>query len=266
MHILCISDIHLKIGHQKEVNRMIIAIKESLKTYQSLDALFVTGDFTEYGSDLEYALFLSILDEYLPKSVKRYVSIGNHENLRKETHPHQKFEDALGQSVNHVFDLHGYKIITFGTTPSETFTIEELSWLENELHQAVNRESNKPIFLLEHYPPFQTVDYSVMGGKANLYPILSKFPQIFHICGHTHPHLKDPRIISTNPFVCFNNGSMSWQIYKDHYLEEAKDAIPVGQYAVLVIHDNNHIVIDRYEIDEEKQISCLIENSITIHF
>lgn len=266
MNILCLSDIHLKKLDSIETKRLMISIKDSMINHKKIDACFVTGDFTETGSDDEYDIFLSVMKKSLPKDTKVYVSIGNHENLRESSIPSHKFKDVFGYNINDTFDLNGYKIITLGTKRDEVFHQEDLFWLKNALHDASLTDLNKPIFLLEHYPPFKDVPYSSMQGQESLYNILEPYHRLIHVSGHTHPNLKDSRVISIHPFVSFNNGSMSWQIYKDDLYVQKSERLAVGQYAVIHIQNDENIFIYCYEIDDEKQLSNLLKPPVHIHF
>lgn len=258
VRILVLSDIHLKSDQSIEANRLKTAILRSLELKNGLDAIYVVGDFTESGSDLEYAIFKDIIKQNLPKETKLIVSIGNHENLRSESDPHQKFNESFKYQIDHTFDVKGYTAITLGTTKAETISHKQLVWLDEELHKATLKHPFKPVFFIHHYPAFQEVSYSVMGGQPILYDILKKYPRVIHISGHTHPDLRDERILAIKPFVSYNNGSLSWQIYRDEFYVKKENRKAAGQFSIIEVNGMDEILIERYELnDETKQCNMI---------
>lgn len=258
MKILCLSDIHLKQRDSIEAKRLIQAIRDSSSDMKVIDAVFVIGDFTENGSDLEYQIFEDIISSELSKETKLVVSLGNHENMRKESNSHQKFYDLFSYPASNVFDINGYKVITLSTGKDEKISTQMLKWLDEKLKLAHEYDSKKPIFFLHHYPAFDEVPYSVMGGQPILFDLLKHYPNVIHISGHTHPDLKDERILSLEPFISYNNGSLSWQIYRDELFVKKENRKRAGQYSVIEIDDSNQMVIYRYEIEDESKKSIKI--------
>lgn len=265
VRILVLSDIHLKSDQLLEVNRLKTAILCSLELKNGLDAICVVGDFTESGSDIEYAIFKDTIKTNLPKETKMIVSIGNHENLRSESDPHQKFEDSFLYQVDHTFDVKEYTVITLGTSKAETISHKQLAWLDEELRKATLKNPFKPIFFLHHYPAFHEVSYSVMGGQPVLYDILKKYPHVIHISGHTHPDLRDERILAIKPFVSYNNGSLSWQIYRDEAYVKKENRKATGQFSIIEVCGSDEVHIERYELNDETNQCSMIGAPFILH-
>lgn len=261
INILFLSDIHLKEADSIESKRLSCAIKHAVEMTSHLHAVCVVGDFTENGSDKEYDIFKEIISQSLPDETRLIVSVGNHENLRKESDSHQKFKDVFSYPVDYTFDVEGYTFVTLGTTKGETITNDQLTWLDLKLKNEVKKNPLKPIFFIHHYPAFKEVAYSVMGGQPVLFDLLSKYRNVIHISGHTHPDLIDERILSLEPFVSYNNGSLSWQIYRDELYVKKELRKASGQYSLMTMSGKEDIFISCYEINDKTNQSHPIRSA-----
>lgn len=71
------------------------------------------------------------------------------------------------------------------------------------------KNPGKPVLVLDHYPPFDTVSKSDNnGGYIRRRTILDGFPQVIHISGHLHNTMRDPGQIWQGAFTAYNCGCL----------------------------------------------------------
>jgi Icc protein len=154
------------------------------------DALLLTGDLVDGGSDEEYAYLRELLTS-VPMPV--YMIPGNHdarEPLRRA------FADASWMPdsgpIQYVIDEHPVRIIALDShvpgEPHGELDSAQLAWLEARLAE----DSSKPTVLMVHHPPFVTgIDFMdsirLARGADELGVIVERHSQVERLlCGHVH--------------------------------------------------------------------------------
>lgn len=254
-----ISDIHLKSYPSIERDRFASAIQLSYQNTNSLDAVVINGDFTDGGHDPQYAAFMSILDEEVSGDTEVIVNLGNHENGRNESDSHAFFTETMGYGIDHVFVVKGYTFITLGVHYGDKYIDAQAVWLDSQLETATQENPDQPVFVLIHYPAYQTTINSTGNGRQTYKEVLEKYSQVVHISGHSHPALQDPRTIHQDKFTSFSNSSLSYLFYDKADYTGAQDSASVGQFAIVKVTETNKVIIERHVIDDNQ-----MENSIKL--
>ena len=216
-----LSDTHVR----DESSNAYLYLEDALQDIQELDpgneALIVSGDLTESGSESEYSAFYGLIDEY---AVGQPILImGNHDvrwQCNGATSPSdptiptcpagtstyaERYLSFNGQYMGDIpedqlyFDqwIEGYHFIALNTEKDlkdQAYLSEkQLSWLEEKL--AEQSDPNRPIFLTIHQS-FSDVSYQTENEEAyigaqeeQLKEILSDYPQTVIMTGHTHPSI-----------------------------------------------------------------------------
>lgn len=78
---------------------------------------------------------------------------------------------------------------------------------EKTIAEAIKKFPGKPIFVLDHIPPYNTVSHSKTWGNLDRRKILDKFPQVIHLAGHVHGSTFNERHIWQDKFTVVNAGS-----------------------------------------------------------
>ncbi|MBQ7206598.1 MAG: metallophosphoesterase [Lentisphaeria bacterium] len=82
---------------------------------------------------------------------------------------------------------------------------------EKEIAQAVAEAKGRPVFVLDHHPPFDTTPDSRIWGNRAKRRLSEKFPQIIRFSGHSHGTLWNERNIWQGQFTTVNAGCLqSW--------------------------------------------------------
>lgn len=259
LEFAAISDIHLKSYPSIEEDRFASALQLSYQNTNNLDAVVINGDFTDGGHDPQYASFLNIINDGIINGTEVIVNLGNHENGRNESDSHTFFTETMGYGIDHVFNVKGYTFITLGVHYGDIFLDSQALWLDAQLETATQENPEQPVFVLIHYPAYQTTVNSTGNGRATYKEVLEKYSQVIHISGHSHPALQDPRTIHQEKFTSFNNSSLTYLFYEKADYEGSQDSASVGQFAIFKVTESNKVIIERHVIDDDQ-----VENSIKL--
>jgi len=214
------SDVHYSESfpnHRRNFKRAMELVYSyaDAEAYNSLDALYVVGDFTDRGKREEMQWFANDCRECIRNNTLLVITMANH-----ELHYMPDFNVAL-KDFDEIFkmprDRHeiicGYHFISLSAIRdkgpwSDSFNDEKKAFLKAELEKARADTGNKPIFVFQHAGIPETIVGGV-GGHTELYAILSDYPQVIDFSGHSHNSVRDPREINQKNFTTVGTGSMS---------------------------------------------------------
>ena len=225
------SDVHIRndtdkiTGHEQlaKLYETAYAYSEAHPVYDKLDAIFFNGDNTQGGSQQQQTYFFNYLKQHTKPGTYALATMGNHEfkatgqNYNDPVGATEKFLEYSGyETTDTRFELGGYQFIAFAPdrynkSKNLYFTESKLAWLKQELDAAVVATPDKPIFVLQHQPPYGTMKgtYGTAADKG-LKNLLVNYPQVIDFSGHTHCSLSDPRIIWQGEFTAINSGGIAY--------------------------------------------------------
>ena len=171
-----LSDIHVTPGNANE-GKLKEAVAEINAT--DVDAVLMTGDLTNEGSDVQLRNVKSILDG-ITKPL--YVIPGNHENNWSQS-ACKTFNDLWGDD-RFVFTIGKLVVIGMNCGPfmkmgDGHIKQEDLIWLDNTLKEMV--KPGMKVLSINHYPLLSDLD-----NCDDYVRILHKYPVITHVNGHWH--------------------------------------------------------------------------------
>lgn len=213
------SDIHYQEDSQFQRDRFESAMNTiynycANEEYKNLDALYVVGDFADTGTRQQMELFRDDCNKFVKDDTKLVVTLANH-----ELHYVDDYNESMAnfkELFNMEFDRHevisGYHFISLSTTIDkgpwhDSFDASKREYLKAELEKARADGGNKPIFVFQHPGQFGTVSGGVYGN-AELYPILSQYPQVIDFSGHSHLAVNNPHEIHQEHFTSVSTGSL----------------------------------------------------------
>jgi Icc protein len=193
MKIIHLTDTHLvdkgtRLYGIDPHERLRLAIEDINQTHGDADAVFITGDLTNWGEPEEYK---SITDALAPLTVPLHLLLGNHDN---RANFQTAFPDAHCDSngfVQSIIETDQGRMILLDTLQEGTaagwLCENRLNWLNNQLSEA-----SGSIYLFMHHPPFDIgiswLDQIGLVQKAEfeavIAPYKSRIRQIFF--GHVH--------------------------------------------------------------------------------
>lgn len=171
-----LSDIHVTPGNANE-GKLKEAVAEINGT--DVDAVIVSGDLTNEGSDVQLRNVKSILDG-ITKPL--YVIPGNHENNWSQS-ACKTFNDLWGND-RFVFTVGKLVVIGMNCGPfmkmgDGHIKQEDLTWLDKTLSEMV--KPGMKVLSINHYPLLDDLD-----NYRDYAYILKKYPVITHVNGHWH--------------------------------------------------------------------------------
>ena len=233
------------------------------------DVLINAGDVGDHGDDntamLYYMkLFRRHFAEKLPVQV---TCLGNHDYWahvpgRTQEDCLNDFNDAIGEPHEQVIHkvIGGYDFIAFSSDNNHAYDAEDCAKLIPALDAAVARDASKPIFLVTHYHPKDTVDASFGGcGKPALREILNRYPQVVSFSGHSHSPLNDERCIWQGEFTAINTSGLSYGCIPEKCENVCGPILPFGREALFCMYMeifDDHLEIHRYNAEDQAEIKA----------
>ena len=176
VRLAILSDVHVVPGNDNE-GKLKEAVAEINAT--DIDAVMMTGDLTEEGSDVQLRNVKGILDGI---THPLYVIPGNHENNWSQS-ACKTFNDLWG-SDRFIFTLDNLVVVGMNCGPfmkmgDGHIKQEDLLWLDSTLTAMV--KPGMYVLSVNHYPILDDLD----NYRAYV-DILKKYPVVTHQCGHYH--------------------------------------------------------------------------------
>ena len=221
------------------------------ESYNNLDALVLTGDNCDSGSDAEYEILCGVIDENKREETELIAIMGNHEF--HET-GHEGFVKYMKQDLDPHVVVKGFHFIGLSPAPEDTWqTPLQLNWMSQQLRQAAADDPEKPIFTMQHGHIWNTVYVSrswYTQMSLPLHMIYSRYPQVINFSGHSHGPANNPINIWQNSYTQLGVGTLN-------YFEMERDigdsTVPEGarnaaQYLIVEVDAENRVRVMPYNI------------------
>ena len=190
------------------------------QSYNKLDGLFFVGDNSNRGAQSEQTYFFNYVNEHAKEGTVVRAVLGNHEfyangyDYAGDAGPQEFMKYSGYDAVDFHLELSGYHIIMMSMNKYKTnsyFSDTKLAWLKQEIEAAIVADPNKPIFVMQHQAPYDTMKGSTgTSSDKNLRNLLDNYPQVINFSGHTHVSMSDPRCIWQDTFTALNTGSLAY--------------------------------------------------------
>lgn len=151
-----------------------------------------------------YDYFQEIVGKYIGDTPFVY-AIGNHEfpqhNTEKEITQEARrlFEEKTGCALREHKYICGYHFISLDIESWQCVVPKETEeWAQREIEKAVEQSGDKPVFVVMHVPPHETVagsDKTAVSISEEFRSFLNSKHQIICITGHIHEPIQDLRSI-----------------------------------------------------------------------
>ena len=232
------------------------------------DVLLMAGDLADGTMYEVYDVYRSLLEKYFDPMPVHIGCAGNHdfwtpkdveripENIYREmcTRIGQTHADPLHEVVG------GYDFIAFSDRANEKldYTDEKLAELEVEIRKAVERDPEKPVFVVTHFNPTDTVTGS-HGESASkkLRELLNRYPQVLSLSGHSHCPLEDERCIWQGEFTAINSSTLAYGCVPEKCYNNCSVIIPFAREvldAMMIEIYPDHYDIHRYNVEDRREI------------
>lgn len=199
--LLCqITDLHIKAERKLAYGRVDTAgmlercVAAILRLAPAPDAVLITGDLVDRGSDAEYELLAQLIAPLSTQgNLPVYLVAGNHDEREalRRNFPAHSYLRQWAPFVQYAIDAHALRIVALDTViPGQgggLVCAERLDWLDRTLSQA----PEQPTVILMHHPPFVTgighMDRVGLDSSDALEAVVRRHPQVERVmCGHLH--------------------------------------------------------------------------------
>lgn len=258
-----ISDTHF--GNDWDEGPMVKvpkALRNIISKTPRVDAIFICGDLTDWGTPTQYEQFRSVMEntDIVPADLPVYVMMGNHDNYADNALENYL---VLNQPYHRLIDIKGYPFITTSMDGGgwDDYAPEEIEALAANLKTAAEKYPGKPIFVFTHVPPMNTVYGTCEGeggwGSNVLTATLSKYPQVILFGGHSHFPLADPRSIHQKVFTTINDGSTTYAEIEPGVVNEGIHPDKAGyvtEGCIVNVDKDMNVEIERWDTYRNEEI------------
>lgn len=251
------TDVHINANDDTTTRRLekmletAYAYSDAHETYNSLDAVILTGDNCDSGSDAEYAILNGVLHNGLRNDTQLVTVQGNHEFGGTG---HEGYVRNMGEDLDKHVVIKGFHFIGLSPDPSDTWhTPSQIIWMAKELRKAAKADPDKPIFTMQHGHIWNTV-YVSRSWKTQmslpLHLVYSMYPQVVNFSGHSHGPINNPIDIWQNSYTLVGAGTLNYFEMEDDIGDET---VPAGarnaaQYFIVEVDKDNRILFKPYNL------------------
>lgn len=274
MRFVATSDTHIStLGDEgcRRTSAMIktaYAISEADEDYKALDAVVFSGDITDNGFMSSFYAFAAITDVEIREGTERLAVLAKaHDSYTYLNNSLNIYTGITGQETDFHRVINGFHFIGISRSDSlEHYTDEQVKWLDENIAAAVNADPEKPVFVFQHEHVKDTVYGSseTDGWGLDVFSeVLSKYPQVVHISGHSHFPANDPRAVWQGEFTAINDGGLAYFELavdgKNGQFPEGKDRM--SQALIIEVDADNRVLVRVLDVDEGKIMrEFLIDN------
>lgn len=269
------SDSHVKAAGDKGCDRIASMIKtgyavaEASENYQKLDAVVLVGDMTNRGLKSQFTSMYSAVKSNL-KDDTQFMGVvaKSHDCSTMGRKALSYYTDLTGLPTDFHNIINGYHFIGISASHDDSvhYSKEQITWLEREIASAVADDPAKPVFVFQHEHIYNTVygSYPEDGwGNEYFIDVLSKYPNVIDISGHSHYPANDPRAIWQDTFTAINDGGLNYYEFtfdgKRPYHPESEDNM--AQCLIVEVDANNRVRVTVYDLySKNAMVNYIIEN------
>lgn len=258
-----ISDTHLvEEGGSDVYDNYLKGALELLKQ-KELHMLIHAGDYTDVGLADAYQNFKDIYESVYPdgSSPMKLFIMGNHDywlsdfvkcrEIPFKGKMRRRMEKYTGESPWAHKVLNGYHFIGLspvnGSQKDDAYE-GKLEWAEEEIQKAIAAAPDKPVFVITHNNPKDTVYTSADYGDSRLDALFRKYPQVISVSGHTHASILDERSISQTAYTAINTQSLSYTDFQEGALLEEPGDVEANPMCMVMEIEDSKITIRRYGV------------------
>lgn len=276
MRFVATSDTHIEsLGDtgSRRLSAMIktaYAISEADEDYKNLDAVVISGDITDNGHLDSFYAFAAITDNEIRENTERLAVVAKaHDSYTFFSNSLKVFSGITGQAPDFHRVIGGFHFI--GISRSETlkhYTEKQVKWLDENIAAAVKDDPQKPVFVFQHEHVKNTVYGSseTDGWGLDVFTeVLSKYPQVVHISGHSHFPANDPRAVWQGGFTAINDGGLAYfELAVDGKNGQfPKDKDRMSQALIVEVDLYNRVLVKVLDVDEGKIMREFLIDNIT---
>ena len=221
------------------------------------------ADLADYHGALK--LYREIFREFFPGGEPQHViCAGNHDVWGTKNQTLPEMFDSFCQNIGIPHDevchtvVKGYDFIAITDEHCDDYTAPKLARVKELLDEATARDPQKPVFIVTHHPPANTVAGSYdRHGKKNLRELFNHYPQVVSFSGHTHYPTEDERAIWQKEFTAVTTSTLSYGCIKEGFFNTCNSILPFAREAIQALYMEvfaDKIVIRRFNVADQCEL------------
>ena len=230
------------------------------------DVLMMAGDLADDASDNVFTMYNDLCRKYFDKLPVNFACAGNHDywtsepmGVRDAEAIYNNFCKKMEQPAENPLHsiINGYDFISM-SEDCNSYSSEMVGKLEEEIRKAVARDNKKPVFVVTHYPPANTVCGSYRKyGNAELDAMFKKYPQVVSFSGHTHHPLVDERSIWQKEYTAISTSTLCYCCMVEDNYNTVNTIAPFAREVINMLYMevfDDRMEIHRYDVLSGKEI------------
>ena len=270
LKVAVMSDIQ---GHPYPEDAGMRNLERALDVFAALkpDVVVNDGDIGDSGRDMDAVRYYKARCDARLGKIPHVACLGNHElefipaserAVRTSERCRTEFNVVFGAGPSRIVhkQFGGCDFIALSFADPEGYAADELMLLRLALDQAVRRDPVRPIFVVTHYHPLDTVNSSSSQRQdGGLRALLDRYPQVVSLSGHSHNPLQDPRSIWQGGFTAIDTSTLCYGCVEmtPQADNQVSCLVPYGHEAVgclfLEVY-RDRMVVRRFSVRDRKEI------------
>lgn len=203
---------------------------------KDVDVLVLAGDFTDQATADAWKSFESVYknvfgdDDVVPCFV-----MGNHDywlpyfvecfEIPSPAKMQKRFEKYTGEKPYSHKVINGYHFIGWSSSDgSYDKSYTNVDWAREQIEIAIKDDPTKPVFVVTHLNPSNTVYGSHDGGgNDDIAAVLKDYPQVISLSGHSHFPLLDDRTMWQGDYTAINTQTIDYVCLEDGIFNSSYD-------------------------------------------
>lgn len=221
-----LSDTQLTANYDKYAQNL-----EKSLTYlknRGTDVLIFAGDYSDLGTQAAAERFRSVYDSVFPSEKPISVAVmGNHDywldyffqcwEIPTKSKMRGRFESVFNDPYISVKVINGYTFFAFSPDDGSMEGKYNIELAREVLDKAIARDPQKPIFVVTHQNPKDTIRGSAAWGNAELDALFRNYPNVVSISGHSHYSMLDETNVMQTAYTAIGTQSLSYTDFDPGY-------------------------------------------------
>lgn len=240
---------------------------------QGVNVIVNAGDFTDTATKAAYEVHKQIFDSVYSEAEREEIELsyilGNHDHWLpmffdcfEIPFPHKmqsrfaKYTYAESPWTHKT--VNGYHFIAIspenGDMGGDAYTEKVLAWAKEQIEAAVKDDPTKPIFVITHNNPADTV-YMSGEGCQNLNALFAAYPQIISLSGHSHAPLMDEEAVYQKDYTAVNTQCTSYVCFEggaNALVQDDSAFIEDNPMVMIMELDGSKASLQRYSVLDGK--------------
>ena len=242
-----ISDTHIK-----ETPASCKKLKAALKLFaaEKVDMVINCGDIANVHNVPAYKLYRKIINDVFTTDKPEEIFIHAYHDWTSVNEVDASFK-AMQEALaipHEMLDCKIFKGYTFLIIPQNV----SMDVLEEKIASAVKANPDKPVFVIDHIPPFGIFHNGKLWGNKPRHEVLKKFPSVIQISGHIHGSSLDEANIWQGEYTAVNAGCLA--TWGGDFAAAAPKSKPASEALIMEVFSDK-VLFRRYSVITRKEFT-----------